>query len=312
MMRPVVAGTVIAFILAPAVSWSKDPPQQIEVELTGHILQPKPLDPSSAEIGKLKLPDGFRIAKFADGLINPRVLAVGDDGTLYATRRSVGDVVMLKDTNDDGAADLVQTVASRSNMHGIAIDGRKVYLVTIKEIYVADIQDDGTFGPLERIVDDLPDAGQHADRSDAFVAMHGSWNRKPPSGYEVLRVHFEDGKPKSTEPFIMGFLSRSANGEYGFIGRPFGLAVGKDGSLFVGDDTNGLIYRVTYQTPKTAENNGKTIVKAQKNAAIAEQDTPKELATAIVAAKDELKVSSPTFGDGKRMDLRYSAYGVAR
>jgi glucose/arabinose dehydrogenase len=118
-----------------------------------------------AEIGKLKLPDGFHIAKFADGLINPRVLAVGDDGTLYATRRSVGDVVMLKDTNGDVVADVVQTVASRPNMHGIAIDGRKVYLVTIKEIYVADIQDDGTFGPLERIVDDLPDAGQHADRT---------------------------------------------------------------------------------------------------------------------------------------------------
>src|SRR4029453_8319028 len=74
------------------------------------------------------------------------------------TRRSVGDVIMLKDTNGDGVADMVKTVASRPNMHGIAIDGRKVYLVTIKEIYVADIKDDGTFGQLQCIVDDLPDA----------------------------------------------------------------------------------------------------------------------------------------------------------
>ena len=45
MLRPLVAGTMIAFGLAPPVSWAKDPPQQIEVERTGHILQPKPLDP---------------------------------------------------------------------------------------------------------------------------------------------------------------------------------------------------------------------------------------------------------------------------
>ncbi len=64
MLRPLVAGTVVALILAPAASWSKDPPQQIEVERTGHIVQP-----SSADIGKLKLPEGFHIAKFADGLI---------------------------------------------------------------------------------------------------------------------------------------------------------------------------------------------------------------------------------------------------
>jgi hypothetical protein len=55
MLRPLVAGTAVAFILAPVASWSKDPPQQTEVEQTGHILQPKPLDPNSAEIGKLKL-----------------------------------------------------------------------------------------------------------------------------------------------------------------------------------------------------------------------------------------------------------------
>jgi hypothetical protein len=65
--------------------------------------------------------------------------------------------------------------------------------------------------------------------------------------------HFEDGKPKSAEPFVTGFLTRLGNGEYGFVGRPFGLAVGKDGSLFIGDDANGAIYRVTYDNAKTTE-----------------------------------------------------------
>jgi glucose/arabinose dehydrogenase len=89
----------------------------------------------------------------------------------------VGDVIMLKDTNGDGVADMVKTVASRPNMHGIAIDGRKVYLVTIKEIYVADIKDDGTFGQLQCIVDDLPDAGQHADRTLGSGRRHALCQR---------------------------------------------------------------------------------------------------------------------------------------
>src|SRR6185312_12710562 len=103
-----------------------------------------------------------------------------------------------------------------------------------------------------------------------------SWNRKPPSGYEVLRVHFEQGKPNSLEPFMTGFLSKSSDGEYGYFGRPFGIAVGKDGSLFVGDDANGAIYRVTYAAPQTAENSEMTTT-SSINAALAEQDTPKQL-----------------------------------
>ena len=39
-------------------------------------------------------------------------------------------------------------------------------------------------------------------QGDAFVAMHGSWNRRPPSGYEVVRIRFKDGKPVRFEPFI--------------------------------------------------------------------------------------------------------------
>src|SRR5207249_8758780 len=45
-----------------------------------------------------------------------------------------------------------------------------------------------------------------AYREDAFVAMHGSWNRNPPTGYKVVRVHFENGQPKSTDDFLTGFL----------------------------------------------------------------------------------------------------------
>src|SRR5207247_1526356 len=49
-------------------------------------------------------------------------------------------------------------------------------------------------------------------RGDAFVALHGSWNRRPPSGYEVVRIRFQNGTPVKIEPFLTGFLT-SNNGQ---------------------------------------------------------------------------------------------------
>jgi glucose/arabinose dehydrogenase len=69
---------------------------------------------------------------------------------------------------------------------------------------------------------------------DAFVTMRGSWNREKPSGYEIVRIHFENGQPKSIEPFVTGFLT---DGGKTHIARPVGLA--KDGALLMADDANG-------------------------------------------------------------------------
>ena len=49
-------------------------------------------------------------------------------------------------------------------------------------------------------------------RGNAFATMHGSWNRKPPSGYEIVRIYFEAGEPKSIEPFVKGFLLDKGEG----------------------------------------------------------------------------------------------------
>jgi Raf kinase inhibitor-like YbhB/YbcL family protein len=369
-----------------------------DVTIQGSILEPEKLavtdDAKFTDL--IKAPAGFNVDVFARDLINPRMLAVSRDGNLYATRRTVGDVIMLKDDNADGKADGVVTVASRPNMHGIAFDGDKVFLVTIHDVYSADVKPDGTFGPLNRIIDDLPDAGQHANRTidigpdgmlyisvgstcnecqednpenatilraskdgktrtifvsglrntigfdwepmtgelfgmdhgidwlgdevqieelnrieqgkkygwpyvygmsginphinppegitldqwakqstepllgytahsapmqmafydgnafpadykgDAFIAMRGSWNRRPPSGYEVVRVDFENGRPVKFEKFLEGFLLQQENGKFGYLGRLAGIAVSKDWSLFVSDDSNGVVYKVSY------------------------------------------------------------------
>ena len=76
----------------------------------------------------------------------------------------------------------------------------------------------------------------------AFVARHGSWNRKPPSGYDVVFVEFDNlgnpvGKPK---PVLASFLA--GNGET--HGRPTWLAWDRTGALLVSDDTAGIIWRV--------------------------------------------------------------------
>ncbi len=362
--------------------------------ILGHVLKPEPLPPHQMA-KKIALPRGFEVNVFAKDLINPRMIAVADNGDVYVTRRDVGDVIRLVDANNDGVAEQQMVVANRPGMHGIAIDGDTVYLVTVNELYSTRIQADGSFAPLALILDDLPDGGQHPNRTlavgpdgklyisvgstcnacdetnpeaatmlqmnpdgtsrkifasglrntigfdfepetgelfgmdhgidwlgdneqheelnhlvkgkqygwpyvyddskfnpqdeppanithqewaarsieplgfytphaapmqmmfytgtqfpeeyrgDAFIAMRGSWNRKPPSGYEVVRIQFSGGKPVKFEPFMQGFLTRQGKG-WAHHGRLAGLAQAKDGALLVSDDTNGVIYRVAY------------------------------------------------------------------
>jgi Raf kinase inhibitor-like YbhB/YbcL family protein len=397
---PAITAALAALLLpvAAAAQPEGEVGQFSDVTIEGSVLEPSPVRISDdAELaGMITAPEGFTVEVFARDLINPRMLAVSDAGVLYATRRSVGDVIMLKDEDGDGKADAPVTVATRPGMHGIAFDGDRVFLVTVGDVYAADVLEDGSFGELERIIDDLPDGGQHPNRTlavgpddhlyisvgstcnacgetnpesaailraskdgtsrtifarglrntigfgwqpetgvlwgmdhgidwlgdeeqveelnrieqgkqygwpyvygmsqinpqdnppegltlqqwaelstepalgytahsapmqmvfhdaggfpaeyrgDAIVAMRGSWNRRPPSGYEVVRVNFENGEPVAFEPFLNGFLTERDDGGYGFLGRLAGLAVAPDGALYVGDDTNGIIYRVTH------------------------------------------------------------------
>jgi glucose/arabinose dehydrogenase len=85
----------------------------------------------------------------------------------------------------------------------------------------------------------------------AFVARHGSWNRKPPSGYDVVFVDFDDrgnpvGKPK---PVLTGFLTADGTTR----GRPTWVEWAGDGSLLVSDDTAGIIWRVRSPTAAPAK-----------------------------------------------------------
>ena len=120
-------------------------------------------------MAQLRVPAGFRVNAFATGLGNARILAVAPDGSVYLSRRDEGDVLLLRDTDGDGRADGTPViVASRAGAHGLAIKDGKLYLVTVKELFVADIRGDGTLGPLTLLAGDLGDSGQHPNRTIAF------------------------------------------------------------------------------------------------------------------------------------------------
>ena len=437
----------IAAILALCVQVQAQNKTVKQVTITGNYYDTATIEPTIQRIKSLKLPAGFSIAKFAE-ISNPRMLAVAPDGTIYVSQRTPGTLSMLKDTNGDGVADVQKVVAEKKQMHGVAIDNGKMYLVTVKEVFVADIKSDGSLGELKMIIDDLPDAGQHPNRTiavrdgklyitvgstcnacdestpenatilttdlngknrrifasglrntigfgwhpisgkmfgmdhgidmlgdndqeeelnelvegakygwayvyangklnphnkpprelgltnedwakqsknptllytphaapmqmafytgsmfpaeyknDAFVAFRGSWNRNPPSGYEVVRIRFDaQGNPTKFEPFLTGFLIKggSDNGKDAHFARLAGLAMMKDGSMLVTDDTNNIIYRVSY--------NEKTMPP------IMSRDNISTLLAETANAKTTITVKSSAFANMAMIPDKYSAY----
>jgi Raf kinase inhibitor-like YbhB/YbcL family protein len=402
LILPLAAFGVSGLVSAPA--FAQAPPVTVQSNATNNTLEVAALEATPERIRNLKLPAGFHISKFAE-MYNPRMIVVAPNGNIYISQREPGTLVLLKDTNKDGRADVQKVVATRKVMHGLAIRGKYLYFITIRELYRAPMKADGTLGPAKLLIKDLPDAGQHPNRTiefgpdgklyisvgsttnaaneyneenatmlvadadgknrkvfasglrntigfgwhpttkrfwgwdhgidtlgdneskeeineikmgkrygwpfiyekgkmidhplppagytredwrkmstdpvllhtahsaglqfkfytgkqfpaeyrnDAFVTLRGSWNRNPPSGYQLARVHFDKaGKPVSVTPFITGFLleNPAPKVKWGHFARLSGLAQHVDGSLLMADDTNNIVYRVTYGAPKVA------------------------------------------------------------
>jgi len=79
-----------------------------------------------------------------------------------------------------------------------------------------------------------------------FIGQHGSWNRKPRSGYKVIFVPFRGGKPFGAPVDVLsGFVSADGNA----LGRPVGVALDKRGGLLVADDVGNVVWRVDAAIP---------------------------------------------------------------
>jgi len=211
-------------------------------------------DPRYATIGRYNA-DGSGYALVAKGLRNAVGLAL-QPGTYQ-----VWATVMGRDNlGDDVPWDLITTIRQ-----GADYGWPRCY---------NDRQKDPRFGTSAGCGDvTLPDAGIQAHsaplglafytgsqfppeyRGDVFVGLHGSWNRKVPTGYKVVRAHFDSGRIVSVTDFATGWRPSGAGqvvqtpnglGTSGAWGRPVQPLVGPDGSLYLSDDYLGAIYRISY------------------------------------------------------------------
>jgi glucose/arabinose dehydrogenase len=86
-------------------------------------------------------------------------------------------------------------------------------------------------------------------RNGAFVGQHGSWNRRPRSGYKVIFVPFSGERPSGPPVDVLtGFIGADDKA----YGRPVGVAIDRAGALLVADDVGNTIWRVVSAAPKSA------------------------------------------------------------
>lgn len=134
-----------------------------------HTAYPQHVDFQTSMLSQLKVPAGFKVSVAASGLGKPRIMAVTPQGNLYVTRRDQGDVLLLSDKDNDGVFDNLQTVwANFPEVHGITINNGWLYLCSNHDLKRGRIMNDGTLTDTSTLIDNLPDGGQHDDRTIAF------------------------------------------------------------------------------------------------------------------------------------------------
>ena len=202
-------------------------------------------------------PDGSGQTTFASGMRNPTTLAFHPTtGELYAG-------VQERDGLGDNLPPDYLTHVEKGAFYGwpyayIGPNPQPGFAQRAPEKVKATVVPDVLFQPHSSVLDMVFYDGEQFPaeyRGDAFVALKGSWNRSQPTGYKVVRVRFKDGKPDgSYENFLTGFwVSGQHRAEV--WGRPAALAVMKDGSLLIADDTGGTIWRVAYTGAKERASN---------------------------------------------------------
>lgn len=199
--------------------------------------------------------DGYLQTTFASGLRNPVGMAFypGTDD-LYA-------VVNEREGLGEGLVPDYLTRVVRGGFYGFPY----AYLGAHPDPQFGDLRPDlvqetltpdvlfapqsGPFGLLFYKGEDFP----QEYKGDAFVALHGAWSGGRPSGYEVVRVRFRDGRPQGGyETFMTGFgqpgqrADKTAEAATEVWGRPVWLAEARDGTMLVSDDMANVIWRVTW------------------------------------------------------------------
>ena len=220
--------------LFAAPAGAQTAPVTVESNSVSNVVEVAAVETTPHRIANLQLPPGFTITKFAE-MVNPRMIAVAPDGTVYVSQRESGTLVMLKDTNRDGRADVQKVVATGKFLHGLAIRGSDLYFITIHDLYRAPMRRDGTLGPAKRLIDDLPDAGQHPNRTIAFgpdgklyISVGSTTNAANEPNEENATILVADADGKNRKIFASGLRNTIGFGWHPTTHRMFGWDHGID------------------------------------------------------------------------------------
>jgi glucose/arabinose dehydrogenase len=196
--------------------------------------------------------DGSNQSTYASGTRNPTALAFHPD---------TGDLWALVQERDGLGDDLPSDYLIRVQQGGfygwpyayVGQHPQPGFAQLAPDKVKASITPDLLFEAHSSLLDLLFYQGDHFPaeyKGQLFVALKGSWNRSVPTGYKVVVVPFKDGKPEGYyQNFATGFWA-SGEARAEVWGRPAALAVAKDGSLLVADDTGGTIWRISYTGPR--------------------------------------------------------------
>jgi glucose/arabinose dehydrogenase len=245
--------------LAATTPASAQPRLDAPPPVVSRVAKPESVAFTPARLRALRVPAGFRVAVFAEGAGNARMMAVADDGTVYLTRPKSGDVVALRDRDGDGRADDMRPVVTGlPHVHGIALRAGRLYLATPTQVHVADRAPDGTVGAPRVLSNDLPDGGQHPNRTLAFgpdgmlyVSVGSTCNaclEPNPENATMLRMRPEGG-PRTI--FAKGLRNTVGFGWHPATGELWGMDNGRDehGDDFPPEELNRITETADYGWP---------------------------------------------------------------
>jgi glucose/arabinose dehydrogenase len=144
-------------------------PEKTPTNASVNTNYPQHEDFKETMLSRLKVPAGFKISVAATGLGKPRMMAQREDGSIYITRRDVGDVLLISDKDGDGRYEDLKTVFTNfKGVHGITIHEGKLYLCADETLKRFSMNADGTLTDSVTLINDMPDGGQHPNRTIAF------------------------------------------------------------------------------------------------------------------------------------------------